>query len=124
MDNTKTTTTIPGYYSTFNKFMEEYFDSLRNQSQTDGASAGTAKDGVQYLQYEPVFIPLYLYPVPPACPTGSPAPDIQQPVYQPAPYQIGNNAYILFLIFILILLGTRKEQIFAAIKSFLKVNDH
>lgn len=125
MDSPKEITTIPVYYSTFNKFMEEYLASLRNQQQLGGDSKGPVEQGAQNLQYEPVFIPLWMYPVLPAYPPpGSPAPPVERqdavPVYQPLPFPTGNNAYILFLIFILLLLGTKKEQILAVINSIFK----
>ncbi|MDD4169046.1 MAG: hypothetical protein PHD36_02080 [Desulfotomaculaceae bacterium] len=123
MDISKKTTTTPDYFSTFNKFMEEYFAFVQNQQQSGGDSKGLVGKGAQNLQYEPVFIPLCTYPVLPYYPPGSPAPSVDRqdtvPVYQPLPFQTGNNAYILFLIFILLLLGTKKEQILAAINSIL-----
>lgn len=83
--------------------------------------------------YIPVFVPVYpMFPytglpcqVPPCFPagaagaakTGGPA---VCPYGRPAP--VGGNAYILFLIFILIILGTRKEQIFAVIRKLFGKN--
>ncbi|MDD3653711.1 MAG: hypothetical protein PHO01_05950 [Desulfotomaculaceae bacterium] len=120
MDSPKETTAIPVYYSTFNKFMEEYFAFLQNK-QPAGACEGPTGKGIQNIKYEPVFIPLCIYPGLTAHPPGNPALPVSGPgagpVYQPLPFQSANNAYILFLILILLILGTRKEQILAAISS-------
>ncbi|MCG9968510.1 hypothetical protein L9W92_10645 [Pelotomaculum terephthalicicum JT] len=108
-------------------FFEQYHLWLQNQQPVKGNArpAGSAKE---YQNYAPVFIPVY-----PSCPyMGSPYTSLP---FCPADLSGANpnacqaanncsrqtpvlpNAYILFLIFILIMLGTRKEQILAVIRK-------
>ncbi|MDF9407497.1 MAG: hypothetical protein A4E52_00193 [Pelotomaculum sp. PtaB.Bin013] len=109
-------------------FFEQYHAWLQNHPQPvkgKGESTGNAKENQNYA---PLFIPVY-----PSCPyMGSPYTTIPfcpadlnganqntsqsaNPGFRQAP--VMPNAYILFLIFILIMLGTRKEQIFAVIRK-------
>ncbi|NPV72411.1 MAG: hypothetical protein HPY89_01165 [Pelotomaculum sp.] len=86
------------------------------QPQATGSPA-PGGDGKQ--EYAPVFIPVYpaypgLLPFPPFLPANPPCGKAKS--WPPAV-----NPFILFLILILILLSTKKEQIFSAIrKIFIK----
>ncbi|OPY57524.1 MAG: hypothetical protein A4E55_01577 [Pelotomaculum sp. PtaU1.Bin035] len=73
--------------------------------------------------FMPVFIPVcpnYLYPgKPPHSPT-PPCPAVNPGIYPGLTSQPTGNAFILFLIFILLLLGTRKEQVLAVLRKIFK----
>jgi hypothetical protein len=80
-----------------------------------------SKGGEEGQNFIPIFIPVYssyqgLTPFPSFCP---PAP----PCGGAATGNSGLNPFIIFLIFILILLGTRKEPILNALRNLLLKND-
>jgi len=116
------------------KFVEQYNAWLQNRQPPVIEDAKTTGDAKEYQNYMPIFIPVYptypyvglpctTLPFFPADSSGSNPLNGQTacPCYRQAPVlPIGNNAYILFLIFILIMLGTRKEQILAVIRKIFK----
>lgn len=79
------------------------------------------KGGEGGQNFIPIFIPVYssyqgLTPFPSFCPPAS-------PYGGAATGNSGLNPFIIFLIFILILLGTRKEPILNALRSLLSKTD-
>jgi len=113
------------------KFIEQYNAWLQNRQQSVKKDTKSAYDTKEYQNYAPVFIPIYTtypyvglpcttLPFFPADSSGTTqvTGQIACPYCRQAPVPpAGNNAYILFLIFILIMLGTRKEQILAVIRK-------
>jgi|GEM_PF-1090814 len=127
MSNLKEKTTLE-FCPRLENYMHQYAAWAKDIQPPTNENAEPNGKAKEKICYAPVFFPVYpacpypvymLYPALPAYPAGYPGISPANPCSgRPVPFQsAGNNAFILFLIFILILLGTRKEQILAALRK-------
>jgi len=126
--------TLPEFFPWLENYMQQYTAWAQDTQPSANDNNESNSEAKEKVRYAPVFFPIIcpacshpgymLYPLLPAYPVGYPGISqdgrlIVNPCFgQPVPPQpAGNNAFILFLIFILILFGTRKEQILAALRK-------